>query len=72
MNTYLAQKQSDKAIAAVNEQIAKVPESSEFYDLLGTALFNNKKDFAGAEAAFKKSSNSIRTMSMLWSSWGRF
>jgi cellulose synthase operon protein C len=55
MNTYLAQKQTDKAIAAANAQIAKVPNSSAFYDLLGTALFNNKKDPAGAETALRKS-----------------
>src|SRR5581483_1226741 len=54
MNSYLAQKQVDRAVAAANAQIAKVPNSSNFYDLLGTALFNNKKDLAGAEAAFKK------------------
>jgi len=72
MNTYLAQKQSDKAIAAVNEQIAKVPESSEFYDLLGTALFNNRKTLPEQKRHSRNPSNSIRTMSMLWSSWGRF
>lgn len=54
MNTDLAQKQADKAIADANAQIAKVPASSAFYDLLGTVLFNNKKDLAGAEAAFTK------------------
>jgi len=45
MNTYLAQKQPDKAIAAANTQIEKAPDSSPFYDLLGTVLFNNKKNF---------------------------
>ena len=55
MNVYLAQKQPDKAIAMANGQIAKVPDSSAFYDLLGTALFNSEKDSAAAEAAFKKS-----------------
>jgi tetratricopeptide (TPR) repeat protein len=54
MNTYLVQKQVDKAVAAANAQIAKAPNSSAFYDLLGTALFNNKKDMNGAEAALKK------------------
>jgi tetratricopeptide (TPR) repeat protein len=54
MNTYLVQKQVDKAIEAANTQIAKVPNNSNFYDLLGTALFNNKKDYAGAEAALRK------------------
>jgi tetratricopeptide (TPR) repeat protein len=55
MNNYLAQKQPDKAIAAVNTQIAKVPNSSAFYDLLGTVLFNHKKDPAAAETALRKS-----------------
>jgi tetratricopeptide (TPR) repeat protein len=54
MNTDLAQKQVDKAIADANAQIAKAPGSSAFYDLLGTVLFNNKKDLAGAEAALTK------------------
>ena len=54
MNTYVAQKQYDKAIAAANAQIAKSPNTSTFYDLLGTALFDGKKDYAGAEAALRK------------------
>lgn len=54
MNTYLVQKQPDKAIAAANAQIAKSPNNSNFYDLLGTALFNGKKDLPGAEAALRK------------------
>jgi tetratricopeptide (TPR) repeat protein len=54
MNTYVAQKQPDKAIAAANAQIAKSPNNSNFYDLLGTALFNGKKDLPGAEAALRK------------------
>ena len=55
MNTYLIQKQNDKAIAVANAQIAKVPDSSAFYDLLGTALFDALKDTDRAEAAFNKS-----------------
>ena len=51
----MAEKQLDKAIDAANAQIAKSPNNSAFYDLLGTILFNNKKDMNGAEAAFKKS-----------------
>ncbi|PYX58785.1 MAG: hypothetical protein DMG76_07790 [Acidobacteria bacterium] len=54
INTYFAQKQFDKAIAAANAQIAKSPNNSNFYDLLGTALFNGKKDLPGAEAALRK------------------
>ncbi|MGA9903324.1 MAG: tetratricopeptide repeat protein, partial [Terriglobales bacterium] len=55
MNSYQSQNQPDKAIAAANAQIAKSPNNSGFYDLLGSALFYNKKDIAGAEAAFQKS-----------------
>ena len=43
MNTYLAQKQVDKALAAANLQIAKSPNNSSFYDLLGTVLFEIRK-----------------------------
>ncbi len=54
MNTYIAQKQPEKAIDAANTQIIKSPNNSNFYDLLGTALFNGKKDLPGAEAALRK------------------
>jgi len=54
MNTYMAEKQPDKAITAVNAQIAKSPNNSNFYDLLGTALYDIKKDNPGAEAALQK------------------
>jgi len=54
MNTYFVQKEFDKAVAAANAQIARTPKSSNFYDLLGTALFNGKKDYPGAEAALEK------------------
>jgi cellulose synthase operon protein C len=54
MNTYFAQKEYDKAIAAARAQIAKSPNTSNFYDLLGTALFNGRKDYPGAEAALRK------------------
>ena len=54
MNTYLTEKQADKAFAAASAQIARVPNNSAFYHLLGSALFNQKKDLPGAEAAFGK------------------
>jgi cellulose synthase operon protein C len=54
MNVYLIQKQPDQAVAAARAQIAKSPNTSGFYDLLGTALFDNKKDLSAAEAAFHK------------------
>jgi tetratricopeptide (TPR) repeat protein len=55
MNTYVMEKQLDRAIAAANAQIAKSPANSSFYDLLGTTLFYSKKDLSGAEAALEKS-----------------
>ena len=54
MNTYVAQKRYDKAIAAANVQIAKSPNNSNFYDLLGTARLNGQKDLPGAEVALRK------------------
>jgi len=54
MNTYFAQKQFDKAIAAANAQIAKSPNNSIFYDLLATALYDSKNDYAAAETALRK------------------
>ena len=54
MNTYIAQKQIDRAIAAADAQIAKSPTNSGFYDLLGNVLFYVKQDLSGAEAAFNK------------------
>jgi tetratricopeptide (TPR) repeat protein len=54
MNTYLALKQPEQAVGAAKTQIAKSPNTSGFYDLLGTALSQNKKDFGGADAAFRK------------------
>ena len=55
INTFLVQDQIDKAIAAAQTQIAKAPDNSSFYDLLGTVLFRNKKDLNGAETALQKS-----------------
>lgn len=54
MNTYFAQKQFDRVVSIANAQIAKSPNKSDFYDLLGTALFNGKKDYPGAETALRK------------------
>jgi len=54
MAAYIKDKQPDKAIAAANAQIAKSPDNSNFYDLLGTGLFDTRKDLKGAEAALRK------------------
>jgi tetratricopeptide (TPR) repeat protein len=51
----LAEKQVDKAIGAAKVQIAKSPNNSNFYDLLGGTLFRSKGDLIGAEAAFERS-----------------
>ena len=55
MNTFVAMKQTGAAIATAKVQIAKVPDSTGFYDLLGTVLFQQKKDQEEARAAFEKS-----------------
>jgi tetratricopeptide (TPR) repeat protein len=55
ISIYVAEKQTDKAIAVANAQISKSPNSSKFYRLLGTVLFQIKRDLSGAEAAFEKS-----------------
>lgn len=55
MNTCLAQRQIDKAVAIVNAQIAKSPANSGFYELLGNVLFHEKKDFGAAEVALERS-----------------
>jgi Flp pilus assembly protein TadD len=54
MSTYVARKRVDQAISAANGQIAKSPTNSGFYDLLGTALYYDKKDLAGAATALQK------------------
>ena len=51
MNTYVARKQTDAAIAVAELQIAKVQNNSGFYDLLGTVLFQQKKDLNAAAVA---------------------
>jgi len=55
MNTYISQKQVENAIVAANVQIAKSPNNSGFYDLLGSVLFHVNRDLNGAEEAFEKS-----------------
>ena len=67
MNAYVAQKRVDQAIAAANAQIAKSPNNSGFFALLGTALFQNHRDLEGAEAAFKKSTELNKNDFDAWS-----
>jgi len=54
MNSYIAQKQVDKAIAVAEAQIAKSPASSGSFSLLGSVLFYYKSDLSGAETALRK------------------
>jgi len=57
MTTYLAQHEIDQAVAAANTQIAKVPNQSGFYNLLGRLLFDQKKNLNGARDAFRKAAS---------------
>lgn len=50
---YLSQKQPDKALAAVNQQLSQSPDNSSFYSLLGLVQ-TNKQDSTSAMAAYKK------------------
>src|ERR1700722_4045083 len=54
ISTYIAQKRVDLAISPANAQIAKAPSNSGFYHLLGTVLFQQRKDLSGAAAALTK------------------
>jgi tetratricopeptide (TPR) repeat protein len=63
INAYVAQKQIDKAVFAAQTQVAKVPNSSALHDLLGTVLFNNKKDLKAAEVELKKATQLDRNNS---------
>jgi tetratricopeptide (TPR) repeat protein len=58
MSVYEQEGQIEKALSAAQIQIAKVPTSSAFYDLLGTARFDHRrteKDLEAAESDLKKS-----------------
>jgi tetratricopeptide (TPR) repeat protein len=58
MSVYVTEGEFPQAIAAAVAQITKVPTSSAFYDLLGTARFDHRKsgkDLQDAEADLKKS-----------------
>ena len=57
IDTYLAQNRVDRAVAAAKTQITKVPNNSAFYDLLGSVLFNHKRnseDLKDSEESFNK------------------
>jgi len=53
-NTYIAEKQVDKAVAAVNAGIAASPSDSNLYTLLGSVLFHSRRDLPGAETPLSK------------------
>jgi tetratricopeptide (TPR) repeat protein len=54
MSCYIVQKQTEKAIEAARAQIGKSPNNSTFYDMLGSALYLDKKDLGEVAAAFEK------------------
>jgi len=53
-SVYVAQKQGERAVRRVQAQIAKVPDSSGYYSLLGQALLETHKP-TEAQAALSKS-----------------
>jgi len=58
MSVYFAENKPASAFAAARLQISKAPGSSAFQDLLGTALFDHKRDqrdVAESESSLKKS-----------------
>jgi tetratricopeptide (TPR) repeat protein len=57
LNVDQEQKQPDRAIAAVETQLAKYPKNVGFHIMLGALLVEQKKDLAGAEAEFKQASD---------------
>ncbi len=65
INTLLVQNQLDKALAVAKAQIAKAPDNSGFYDLLGTVLFKNKRDLNAAEIALQRSAELDRNSDAL-------
>ena len=71
MNSYLAAQQTDKAIAAARDQIAKAPNSAYAYNLLGTILFETKRDLSGAETSFRKAVELDRSNSESLAKLGR-
>jgi len=57
MKAYLAEGEPQMALSAAQAQIAKIPDSSPFYDLLGTTLFDHRKaksDLELAESELRK------------------
>jgi cellulose synthase operon protein C len=58
IKAYISQNDPTTGYTVARAQIAKVPDSSAFYDLLGTALFDHKRnhqDLDDAEASLNKS-----------------
>lgn len=53
-SAYIAEKQVDKAVVAVNSAIAGSPSNSDYYVLLGGILFRNKANLIAAETTLKK------------------
>jgi cellulose synthase operon protein C len=60
MNAYFAEHQPESAFSAARVQIAKVPDSSVLYDLLGTAQFDHKRTKQDLEDSEANLNQSIR------------
>ncbi|MGB9198370.1 MAG: tetratricopeptide repeat protein [Terriglobales bacterium] len=54
VNVDIMQKQSERGIARIREQVAKYPNNSGFHVMLGDQLQSEKKDLTGAEAEYKR------------------
>jgi len=55
-NINVLQKDPERAIARIREQIAKYPNNAAFHVMLGDQLQSQKKDLRGAEAEYKRGS----------------
>ena len=69
VSAYTSHGQTEKAISAAQTQIAKVPQSSPFYDLLGTMQFQHRKtkqDLEAAESDLKRSADLDKSNADAW------
>jgi len=55
VRVYLSQDELDQAIRTLDAHLSASPNNSDFYSLLGSLLFQNKKDLNAAQAAFRRS-----------------
>jgi len=71
MNAYFAQKEPANAFSAAQAQITKVPDNSVFYDLLGTALFDYKRNPADLDDAESNLEKSVQIDEHNVDAWGK-